>query len=79
MARLTREELQAQLAELDAEETVELRVKDERGRETTLTGAHAKKWLRQLGLEDDEAQDEAGDEEEEQDPKPKSGYFGRKG
>jgi hypothetical protein len=43
---------------------VELWVKDEHGRETKLTGAHAKKWLKNLGLEDDEPAGGEGDSAE---------------
>jgi hypothetical protein len=59
----TKAEIQAQIDALTKQmETAgddgaesELWVKDDKGRETRLTGAHAKKWLRNLGLEDDEA------------------------
>lgn len=79
MPRPTREELQAQIDALDAEDNVEVWVEDDRGRKTKLTGGHARKWLRNLGLEDEEPDDEEGTETEQQDPKPKAGYFGRKG
>lgn len=56
---MPRADIEAQIAALqkqleDDDEGTELWVRDEKGRETKLTGAHAKKWLRQLGLEDDE-------------------------
>lgn len=82
-----RDEIQAQIdaltAELDSsDDGTELWVKDAQGRETKLTGAHAKKWLKQLGLEDDEAQDDGaeGGDGEGQDPPPRGGdsVWGRK-
>lgn len=76
MAKQTREELQAALDALNAEDNTELWVEDEKGRKTKLTGEHAKKWLRNLGLSDD---DESDQEETEADPEPPRGYFGRKG
>lgn len=70
----TKKDIQAQIdaltAQLDTADDdgaeTELWVKDEKGRETRLTGAHAKKWLKNLGLEDDEP--EAGDGAEGGDP-----------
>lgn len=53
-------ELQA-LAEAPDEDNLELYVKDEKGRETRLTGSHAQRWLKNLGLGDDG--DESGDDD----------------
>lgn len=66
MAKLTAEQ-QRQLDELTAladapdGDVEELYVKDEKGRETRLTGAHATKWLKNLGLVDDDDAGDAGD------------------
>jgi hypothetical protein len=76
-----RDEIQAQIdaltKQLDSEgDDVELWVKDQNGRETKLTGSYAKKWLKNLGLEDDEPQGDEGDPESgkgaplEPDPQP---------
>jgi hypothetical protein len=83
-----RDEIQAQIDALtkqlqDDDEGTELWVKDEKGRETKLTGAYARKWLRNLGLEDDEPQgDGQGDEPDpaQADPPPSGGksVWGRK-
>lgn len=78
MAKLTRAELEAQLAALDEEDSTELWVEDEKGRKTKLTGTHAQKWLKNLGLGDDEDEPEP-EEEPAPDPAPRAGYFGRKG
>lgn len=89
----TKAEIQAQIEELtksldsaDDGDEVELWVKDEKGRETKLTGAYAKKWLKALGLEDDEppadGQDpDGGDGKTPEDPPPAGGstVWGRKG
>lgn len=78
----TKKDIQAQIdaltaqldtADDDGKET-ELWVKDAQGRETRLTGAHAKKWLKNLGLEDDapeggDGADDGGDPGQ-QDPPP---------
>jgi|GraSoiStandDraft_4_1057263.scaffolds.fasta_scaffold1454149_2 hypothetical protein len=62
MGKLSDEQA-AQLAELQAlaeapdDPELELYVKDENGRETRLTGSHAQKWLKNLGLGDDDATD----------------------
>ena len=59
MGKLSDEQA-AQLAELQAlaeapdDPELELYVKDENGRETRLTGSHAQKWLKNLGLGDDD-------------------------
>jgi hypothetical protein len=47
--------LTAQLDSADPDEDTELWVRDEKGRETRLTGSNAQKWLKGLGLVDDEA------------------------
>jgi hypothetical protein len=69
----TRKEIETQIADLqkqldaapaDSGDEVELWVRDDKGRETKLTGPHAKRWLKNLGLEDDEPQgdgDQGGD------------------
>jgi hypothetical protein len=59
-----RADIEAQIAalqqQLEAEgDDTELWVRDEKGRETKLTGALAKRWLKTLGLEDEP--DPAGD------------------
>lgn len=71
MAKLTAEQAKT-LAELKAleeapDDDFDLVVRDKEGRETRLTGKHAQKWLRNLGLDDDDetgepAGDAAGDE-----------------
>jgi hypothetical protein len=79
-----RDEIQAQIAALQkqleaADGGDELWVKDPKtGHETKLTGAHAQKWLRRLGLDDDE--DTGDDDGEGQDPPPSGGnsVWGRK-
>lgn len=57
--------IQAQIdqltAQLNDDSDLELWVKDSAGRETKLTGAHAKRWLKQLGLEDDPPEGSEGD------------------
>lgn len=81
----SRDEIQAQIdqltAQLDQDDDTELWVKDEKGRETKLTGAYAKKWLKNLGLEDDPEPEGEGDEGGEgADPPPSGGksVWGRK-
>jgi hypothetical protein len=87
MAKPSRDEIQAQIdaltAQLNDDDDVELWVKDEKGRETKLTGAYAKKWLKSLGLEDDEPQGGDGDgsdgSEPPEDPPPAgNSVWGRK-
>jgi hypothetical protein len=83
----TKAEIQAQIDALTAQlgaagddgADTELWVRDEKGRETRLTGENAKKWLRSLGLEDDAPPDPAqGDGPP--DPPPAGGdtVWGRK-
>jgi hypothetical protein len=65
----TKSEIQKQIEALNKQletadddgDSTELWVKDAQGRETRLTGAHAKKWLKNLGLEDDESQGDGAD------------------
>lgn len=79
-----RDEIQAQIAALqkqleDSDDGTELWVKDpSSGHETKLTGAHARKWLKRLGLDDSDEQPEEGDPAEE-DPQPPGTVWGRKG
>lgn len=84
----TRQEIEAQIQALQkelegADDGTELWIEDEKGRKTKLTGPHAKRWLRNLGLDDDEAPaDGSGDgaEGDQQDPPPAGGssVWGRK-
>lgn len=86
----TKQEIQAQIdaltKQLDAAGDdgagTELWVKDEKGRETRLTGAHAKKWLKNLGLEDEATEGGEGAEggSQDQDPPPSGAesVWGRK-
>jgi hypothetical protein len=80
MAKLNDEQA-AMLAELQAladapdEEPLELYVKDEKGRETRLTGSHAQQWLKNLGLGDDEPEG-AGDDDKDGDDKGDDGDGG---
>jgi hypothetical protein len=91
MAR-SRDEIQQQIAalqaELDGGDDLELWVKDEKGRETRLTGAHAKRWLAKLGLDDDGGDQDQGDGDGGQgdgqgdgrvpaDPQPRDSIWGR--
>jgi hypothetical protein len=86
----TKQEIQAQIDALtkqldtagdDGAET-ELWVKDEKGRETRLTGAHAKRWLKNLGLEDDASEggegDGGGDPPQDPPPSGAESVWGRK-
>jgi hypothetical protein len=82
-----RDEIQAQIAALQkqleaADGGDELWVRDPKtGHETKLTGAHAQKWLRRLGLDDEEPEgDDGADGGEGQDPPPSGGnsVWGRK-
>jgi hypothetical protein len=69
MAKMTAEQ-KRQLAELQAiadapdDNDVEIYVRDERGRETRLTGSYAQRWLHNLGLIEDESESESGTEDE---------------
>jgi len=82
-----RDEIQAQIAELQkqlesADDGTELWVKDlKSGHETKLTGVHARKWLKRLGLDDEEGQAPEGEEGAEgaEDPPPSASVWGRKG
>lgn len=91
MARLTAQERE-QLAELgrraqeeDQEDAgLELWVKDEKGRQVQLTGTRARKFLAQLGLDDDEQDPtdpgEGDADADPADPPPAAGSFwGRSG
>jgi hypothetical protein len=81
MGKLTEKQAR-ELAELQAlaeapDDELELYVKDERGRETRLTGSHAQKWLKTLGLGDDDeesavdkAKDDEGAPDKAEDDKP---------
>lgn len=66
--------LQDELAGADADDDVEVWVKDEKGRQTQLRGGHAKKWLKNLGLDDDDDQgdgtDPEGPDDDDTDPEP---------
>jgi hypothetical protein len=82
-----RDEIQAQIAQLQkqleaADGGDELWVRDPKtGHETKLTGTHAQKWLKRLGLDDDEGTEgDDGDSLEGQDPPPSGGssVWGRK-
>lgn len=77
MAKLTAEQ-QRQLADLQAladapdDDEFDLVVRDEKGRETRLTGKHAQKWLKNLGLGDDDEPegDKAADDDKPEDDEP---------
>lgn len=75
MAKQTRAEVEAQIAELQKrladDDDLTLLVEDDAGRKTHLKGAHAAKWLAKLGLDDDD--DQAEEDEEEEDPAPPKG------
>ena len=85
---MARADIEAQIAELQKQletedDGTELWVRDERGRETKLTGAYAKKWLKNLGLDDDEpdpADGGDGADPAQADPPPSGGksVWGRK-
>lgn len=84
MAKRSRTAVQAEIealqAELDTAETDdEIWIKDESGREYKVTGRRATSIFAKLGLNDDDQAEggEEAEEEAEEDPKPKGGYFGR--
>lgn len=84
MAKRSRTAVQAEIealqAELDTAETDdEIWVKGDDGREYKVTGRRATSIFAKLGLTDDAEPEEGDDAEEdpEEDPAPKGGYFGR--
>lgn len=84
----SRQDIEAQIAalqqQLEADDGLTLVVEDERGRKTHLSGPHAKRWLKNLGLDDDEGAAPEGDGDpeggQESDPPPAGGatIWGRK-
>lgn len=65
--------LQAEMDALDTDDDVEVHVRDEKGRTTILRGSHGKRWLKNLGLDDDEEAGDVDDEDqgdEDEDPAP---------
>lgn len=91
MARLTKQErdLLAQLsdkakAEDDEDNSYEVWVKNDKGHEVKLTGAKARKFMSQFGVDDDEddnvVEEEAAEETEtDEEPAKPSGYFKSRG
>lgn len=90
MARLTtqeREQLAALAEKAKAEEAedqgYEIWVKNEKGHQVKMTGAKARKFMAQFGVDDDEDEPEdegQGDEDDEPDDKPAGGgYFKTRG
>jgi len=74
-----RDELEAQLAEMQAEldglddDEYEVWIKDDGGRESKVTGRHAKTWLQKLGVVDpdpDPAGEDDGEDQGAGDGKP---------
>ena len=88
MARLTKEErdMLATLAdrakaEDDEDEGTEVWVKNDKGHEVKLTGAKARKFMAQFGVDDDD-EDQGDDDQDDDDTKDKKpaggGYFGKR-